>query len=76
MSTVTRRLVAVAGLGIVGSLFAHATPAAACDPNRPPWCENVCTIVPDAYYVAYRATGGYEGPLPSWYELDLGVCGS
>lgn len=71
-----RRTLIAVGLGIVATLFAAPNPAAACDPNRPPWCENVCTIVPDVYYVAYRATGGYEGPLPHWYELNLGVCGS
>lgn len=71
-----RRAIAVAGLSVVGALFAHSTPAMACDPNRPPWCENACTIVPDLYQAAYRAAGGYEGPLPSWYQLNLGVCGS
>ena len=71
-----RRVIAFAGLGIVASLFAHATPAAACDPNRPPWCQNACTIVPPLYQNAYHRTGGAAGPLPSWYELDLGRCGS
>lgn len=69
-----RRLVAVAGLSVVGALFPLSTPAAACDPNRPPWCENVCTITRDAYRLAYWASGGSEGPLPSWYELDLMSC--
>ena len=72
----TRRLIAVVGLAVVGGLFSFTQPASACDPNRPPWCENTCTITPDLYRVVYNASGGYYGPLPSWYELDLGVCGS
>lgn len=71
-----RRVLAFAGLGITASLFATSTPASACDPNRPPYCQTPCSIAQNAYYQAYRATGGYYGPLPSWYGLDLGVCGS
>lgn len=71
-----RRAIAFAWLGVVASLFATSTPAAACDPNRPPFCQTPCSIAQTAYTTAYRASGGYYGPLPSWYELDLGRCGS
>jgi hypothetical protein len=71
----TRRLVAVAGLAVIGALFPLSTPASACDPNRPPFCQTPCTITRDVYRFAYYTSGGSEGPLPSWYELDLMDCG-
>lgn len=70
-----RRIVALAA--IAGSALAFvplSTPASACDPNRPPYCQSVCTIAPPAYYKVYQATGGYDGPLPRWSELGLPVC--
>jgi hypothetical protein len=69
-----RRTLAFAGLGIVASLFAHATPASACDPNRPPFCQTPCSVTKQTYIKAWYATGGASGPLPSWYELDLMSC--
>lgn len=47
-------------------------PASACDPNRPPWCQNACTIAQSAY-TGVRNTVGRG---PTWYNLDLGVCGT
>lgn len=66
-------LAAVLGSGAV--LFASAGPAAACDPNRPPFCQTPCTLTRDAYRLVFNASGGYNGPLPSWYELGLMDCG-
>lgn len=72
-----RRIVALtAAAGAALAFVPLSTPASACDPNRPPWCETPCTLARSAYYIPYSATGGYYGPMPSWYELDLGVCGS
>jgi hypothetical protein len=64
-----RRLIAFAGLSVTASLFAHATPAAACDPQQPPWCQNACTIVPPAYYRVWYDTGGPNSPLPPFWEI-------
>lgn len=69
-----RRITAFAGLAVAALLFTPSTPASACDPNRPPFCQTPCSITKTAYTRAYYATGGYEGPLPSWYELDLMSC--
>ena len=70
-----RKAFAIAGLGIVAALFPMSGTASACDPNKPPFCQTPCTLVRDAYRAAFYASGGYNGPLPSWYELDLMDCG-
>jgi hypothetical protein len=70
-----RRTLAIAGLAVGAALFAAPAPASACDPNRPPFCQTPCTITRDLYNFVYRTSGGYEGPLPSWYELGLMQCG-
>lgn len=70
-----RKVFAIAGLGVVASLFPLSGSASACDPQKPPFCQTPCTLTRTAYKAAYYATGGPEGPLPSWYELGLMECG-
>lgn len=73
-----RRVIALAGVAGVALGIAPlaTTPASACDPNKPPYCQTPCDGVRAQWYRVYQAGGGYGGPVPSWYSLDLGVCGS
>ena len=69
-----RRTLAFAALAVAAAApLLPVAPAAACDPYRPPWCQNACTIGQSAYTTARNAAGGRG---PSWYNLDLGVCGT
>ncbi|HEX8003525.1 MAG TPA: hypothetical protein VF519_12595 [Mycobacteriales bacterium] len=67
-----RRTLALAALAVAAAAPLLATPASACDPYRPPWCQNACTIGQSAYTSVRNAAG--VGPY--WYNLDLGVCGT
>jgi hypothetical protein len=62
---------AAAGLGIAAAVL-PVTVASACDPRTPPWCNTPCSIAEDVYTAA-RNTAGVG---PTWYNLDLGVCGT
>lgn len=68
-----RRTLGFAALTIAAAApLLPVAPASACDPYRPPWCQNACTIS-QATYNTVRNTAGRG---PSWYNLDLGVCGT
>lgn len=67
-----RRTLVFAALAVAAAAPLLSTPASACDPYRPPWCQNACTIARSGYTTVHDTVG--RGP--SWYNLDLGVCGT
>lgn len=67
-----RRTLGLAALAVAAAAPLLSTPASACDPNRPPWCQNACTIAQSGY-TSVRNTVGRG---PTWSNLDLGVCGT
>jgi hypothetical protein len=70
-----RRIVALAGAaGLALGIAPFATtPASACEPQKPPYCQTTCDGVRADYYRVNQTAGR---PLPAWYDLDLEVCGS
>lgn len=71
-----RRLVAVAGLGVLASLVGHATPAAACDPNRFPNCQTYCGAIASRYeWVRSNVESDIRPqPLPEWPATGVAGC--
>jgi len=69
-----RRTLGLALLAIVAAApVLPATPASACDPNRPVLgCDTPCTFAARQYTTVRNAAG--RGP--TWSNLDLGVCGT
>jgi hypothetical protein len=67
-----RRSLALAALAVASAAPLLSTPASACDPNRPPWCQTPCSIAESTYSGARNTVG--RGPY--WYDLNLGVCGT
>jgi len=66
-----RRTVALAGLGIVAALSAHASPASACDPGRFPYCMTPCRAAVH-HYDEVRASTSVE--LPAVPSTGLAGC--
>jgi len=68
-----RRILGFAVLAVAAAApLLPSAPAAACDPNRPPWCETPCSIAHEFY-------GNMRNTIdrgPYWYDLNLGVCGT
>lgn len=70
-----RRTLLLATLAVAAAApVLPAAPASACDPNRPVvGCHTACSYAQYQYSNA-RRLAGYRGP--SWYDLNLGVCGT
>lgn len=68
-----RRTLVVAALAVSAlAPILPVGPVSACDPNRPPWCQNACSIAGDTYNGVRNTVG--RGPY--WHNLDLGACGT
>ena len=66
-----RRLVALAGLSVIGGLLVAPGTASACDPNRFPNCHTYCG------WVAWRyreISGSTDRPLPPWPHTGVAGC--
>lgn len=68
-----RRILGFAALVVASAApLLPTAPASACDPYRPPWCQNACSITQDVY----NSVRNTVDRGPAWYNLDLGVCGT